>query len=102
MLLITACQKDVRLSQPANDAAVAASSSSGSNKNSENVAGHVYTLSNQVSGNAVMEYERSSDGTITFKTSYDLMWLVVNDHDYLIIKNTTQDNLTTLLKIITI
>ena len=34
---------------------------------------HVYTLSNQVSGNSVMEYERSSDGTITaFLKAMDL------------------------------
>ncbi len=30
----------------------------------------VYTLSNQVSGNAVIEYERSSDGMISYNASY--------------------------------
>jgi 6-phosphogluconolactonase len=30
----------------------------------------VYTLSNQVSGNAVMEYTRAADGTLSFNTSY--------------------------------
>ena len=30
----------------------------------------VYTLNNQVSGNAVMEYQRSNDGTLTFDASY--------------------------------
>ena len=70
MLLVSACQKDARLSQPANDDAVATTSNSSSNKNSENTAGHVYTLSNQVSGNAVMEYSRASDGTLNFVASY--------------------------------
>ena len=31
---------------------------------------HVYTLSNQVAGNAVMDYLRASDGTLTFNASY--------------------------------
>ena len=31
---------------------------------------HVYTLTNQVSGNAVMDYNRSSDGMLTFNASY--------------------------------
>ena len=31
---------------------------------------HVYTLSNQVGGNTVMDYLRSSDGSLTFSASY--------------------------------
>lgn len=31
---------------------------------------HVYTLSNQVSGNSVLEYSRASNGTLTYNTSY--------------------------------
>ena len=31
---------------------------------------HVYTLSNQVSANTVMDYQRASDGTLTFNASY--------------------------------
>jgi 6-phosphogluconolactonase len=31
---------------------------------------HVYTLSNQLSGNAVLDYTRSSNGTLTYKASY--------------------------------
>ena len=76
MFFVSACQKDARLSQPENDAAsgtagsVSSKTGSVSNKNSENVAGHVYTLSNQVSGNAVMEYSRASDGSLSFMASH--------------------------------
>lgn len=31
---------------------------------------HVYTLSNKVSGNAVLDFARSSNGTLTYKASY--------------------------------
>ena len=69
MFFVSACQKDTRVFQPGNDVA-SGTAGSVSNKNSENVAGHVYTLSNQVSGNVVMEYSRSSDGSLSFMASH--------------------------------
>ena len=64
MFFVSACQKDTKLFQPENEPA-SVTAGSVSNKNSDNIAGHVYTLSNQVSGNAVMEYSRASDGSLS-------------------------------------
>lgn len=33
--------------------------------------GHVYTLSNETSGNKVLEYKRGADGKLNFSTAYN-------------------------------
>ena len=74
VITLAACQKETRL---APDAATATAKIDEIPVNvlqreEENGSGNkrVYTLSNQVSGNSVMEYERSNDGMITFNASY--------------------------------
>ena len=74
VITLAACQKETRL---APDAATATAKIDEipvniQQREEENGSGNkrVYTLSNQVSGNSVMEYERSNDGMITFNASY--------------------------------
>ena len=74
VITLAACQKET---QVAPDAATATAKIDEIPVNvlqreEENGSGNkrVYTLSNQVSGNSVMEYERSNDGMITFNASY--------------------------------
>lgn len=72
MLLLAACQKDAKLTDnatefSANETSRAASASSSV---SDNTVGHVYTLTNAAGGNRVMDYTRSSAGTLTFSASY--------------------------------
>ena len=73
-LFFAACQKESKQS-PQNVAAsvqeTSVSSKNGENKKEgENNTGHVYTLNNQVSGNEVMDFIRSSNGTLTFSAAY--------------------------------
>ena len=76
---LAACQKETHLSPDAASAKpdqinAAEITASAKQHEVENGFGsgnkRVYTLSNQVSGNSVMEYEGSNDGTLTFNASY--------------------------------
>jgi 6-phosphogluconolactonase len=73
VFLLTACQKESKI-LPGNETEAAVDLSAGSaNRNEENEEGggrHVYTLSNQVSGNAVLDYTRAANGSLTYNTSY--------------------------------
>lgn len=69
-LFFAACQKEstqlTKTAEPLTDAKASASGKEGK----ENKVGNVYTLDNQVSGNKVMVFNRSSDGVLTFSASY--------------------------------
>lgn len=68
-LSLAACQKQSKILLPEtnsiDEAAITSTNSSefGNGK-------HVYTLSNQVSGNAVLDYVRASDGKLTYSNAY--------------------------------
>lgn len=76
VLTFTACQKDAKnLSYAAEETAklnaqqnFAKSEEGGANFGGGNK--HVYTLSNQVSGNAVVVYNRAGNGMLTYSASY--------------------------------
>ena len=79
VITLAACQKETQLAPDAaavktDEIPAAEIPASARQQEGENGFGsgnkRVYTLSNQVSGNSVMEYERSSDGTITFNAAY--------------------------------
>ncbi|MEP6845932.1 MAG: beta-propeller fold lactonase family protein [Panacibacter sp.] len=66
MMVFGACQKDIQNSKAANTSLQAQS-------NDDLLAdgeGHVFILSNQVSGNEVLAYKRAADGTITYGAAY--------------------------------
>jgi 6-phosphogluconolactonase (cycloisomerase 2 family) len=69
-LFFAACQKEstqlTKTAEPLSDTNASALSKEGK----ENKVGNVYTLNNQVSGNKVMAFNRSSDGLLTFSASY--------------------------------
>ena len=79
VITLAACQKETQLAPDAaavktDEIPAAVIPASARQQEGENGFGsgnkRVYTLSNQVSGNSVMEYERSNDGTLTFNASY--------------------------------
>ena len=72
VLMLAACQKDTEVVPGTNSANTdGIKSGNGSDdETSRNANRHVYTLNNQVSSNAVMDYKRSSDGTLTFSAAY--------------------------------
>jgi len=59
-LIFSACQKN---DQPISEIAT-------KKVETNNIVGHVYTLSNQVAGNEVLDYTRSSTGHLTWSASY--------------------------------
>lgn len=70
---LTACQKESKLlsENPAlQEEPVSASNRNNNEEESEGGGKHVYTLSNQTAGNAVMDYNRASNGTLTFNAAY--------------------------------
>ena len=71
-LIFSACQKENRqLTQADQNINESASRSIVENNNSEGGnAGHVYTLSNETSGNRVIVYRRSSNGMLTWEATY--------------------------------
>ena len=69
-LFFSACQKESTQSTKTNEPIPDATSSALSKEGKENKVGNVYTLNNQVSGNKVMAFNRSSDGLLTFSASY--------------------------------
>lgn len=72
MFSLAACQKAINpLTPDENAAAAKVTSNNSGDEFARNGGGkHVYTLSNQVSGNAVLDYTRASDGKLTYNTSY--------------------------------
>lgn len=72
-LLMAACQKETRQSvQNEKESINSLSEKSSQTKaaQAESGGGHVYTLSNATTGNSVMDFSRSSNGTLTFSASY--------------------------------
>ncbi len=70
---LTACQKESKLlsENPAlQEEPVSASNRNNNEEESEGGGKHVYTLSNQTTGNVVMEFNRASNGTLTFNAAY--------------------------------
>ncbi len=76
-VLLTSCQKEKNQENisPAEDNSIIANSKSAAGEE-DNLAGRgnnrgfVYTLTNQTSGNRVMAYKRSANGSLTFSASY--------------------------------
>ncbi|MGE5107673.1 MAG: lactonase family protein [Sphingobacteriales bacterium] len=68
VLLLTACQKQSGLTDTTNNSLLSESPKRNTSLTtiSGSPAGYVYTLSNEVSGNKVLVYSRSVDGTLSF------------------------------------
>jgi len=70
IVFFAACQKETnRTSQP-DDVSANTASKTAELSGKESSVGHVYTLSNQVSGNRVMEFSRDAGGSLSFIASY--------------------------------
>ena len=69
-LFFSACQKESTQSTKTAEPLTDAKASVLGKEVKENEVGNVYTLNNQVSGNKVMSFNRSSDGLLTFSASY--------------------------------
>ena len=70
---MAACQKETRQSlQNENESINSLSEKSSQSKGTQagSGVGHVYTLNNAIAGNRVMDFNRSSDGMLTFSASY--------------------------------
>ena len=74
ILAMISCQKETKLFSPEETATGKASQNlANSNESGDDFGGgnkHVYTLSNQVSGNAVVVYNRANNGMLTYSASY--------------------------------
>lgn len=73
MMVLASCQKEVKAPLSENDAMIEAASKPNNDKHDEdegNGKGHVYTLSNQVSENKVIDYRRAADGSLTWAGSF--------------------------------
>ena len=65
------CQKNAALTQKINQAPDEISKrAKGEHEEDESGNGHVYTLSNQVNGNKVLDYQRAGNGSLTFLADY--------------------------------
>lgn len=71
MASFTACQKDTRQANQPEAAVPESAEERSSRENSGNNRGHVYTLSNETTGNKVLDYARAGDGTLTLAGMYD-------------------------------
>ncbi|MEY2917817.1 MAG: hypothetical protein RIS73_1531 [Bacteroidota bacterium] len=70
-LSLAACQKQSKILSPiTNSIDETAFTSTNSSEFGTGSSKHVYTLSNQVSGNAVLDYVRAFDGKLTYSTAY--------------------------------
>ena len=70
-LSLAACQKQSKILLPeTNSIDEAAITSTNNSEFGNGNVKHVYTLSNQVSGNAVLDYVRASDGKLTYSNAY--------------------------------
>ena len=70
---LAACQKQTQLLpavEKANPAALQEVKQGDEGVDFRQSNNHVYTLSNQVSGNKVMDYKRANNGTLTFSDAY--------------------------------
>ena len=70
MLVLMACQKDVKSPEQITVAKSEEPATFAGRGNNENSQGHVYTLSNQTTGNQVLDYKRAANGTLTLTGSY--------------------------------
>ncbi len=74
VLAMASCQKETKLLTPEETAAGKSGQAlTNINERGDNFGGgnkHVYTLSNQASGNAVIVYNRANNGTLTYSASY--------------------------------
>ena len=71
ILFLAACQKNIKQSSQNEELTVSAASANSVTANAgENSVGHVYTLSNETSGNRVIDYSRSVNGTLTYSASF--------------------------------
>jgi 6-phosphogluconolactonase len=68
MLVLAACSKDEKTTPEPETVIATETPSDFESRNGGG--GHVYTLSNQTSGNRVMDYKRASDGTLTLLATY--------------------------------
>ncbi len=69
MLVLAACQKDVNAPGQSETAKAKAEEATGLAARGNNE-GHVYTLSNQTTGNQVLDYQRAANGTLSLVMSY--------------------------------
>ncbi len=70
MLVLIACQKDLRSPGQPKNIQAGKSTELASRGDDDNNQGHVYTLTNQTAGNRVLDYKRAGDGTLTLVASY--------------------------------
>lgn len=72
LLLFASCQKDAKLTEKLSDLSQSETvkAPAGASLFKDNGVGTVYTLNNQVSGNKVMVFTRSSDGTLSFAGAF--------------------------------
>lgn len=70
VVTMMACQKNIRQETVAGPLAEEENAITTEGRNNGNSRGHVYTLSNQVSGNSVLDYARATDGTLTLAGTY--------------------------------
>ena len=70
MLVLMACQKDVKSPEQLTVAKSEEPATIAGRGNNENSQGHVYTLSNQTTGNQVLDYKRAANGTLSLAGSY--------------------------------
>jgi 6-phosphogluconolactonase len=68
--LFAACKKETASIDPAAKDAPGSVAANSNDDDDEWNTGHVYTLSNEVSGNRVMDYTRSATGQLTFSAAY--------------------------------
>ena len=69
-LFFTACQKETSQKTGFGPTEPASASSAANRSSESNSVGHVYTLSNQTTGNQVISYSRSVDGKLEWEASY--------------------------------
>ena len=69
-LCLSACKKENGFQSPENSEDATAVSANSALRSGGSGSGHVYLLSNQVAGNKVLDYSRSSNGTLTLAGSW--------------------------------
>ncbi len=69
-IFLSACKKDTGFQSPENSDAATTTAANNTLRRGEFGEGHVYLLSNQVAGNKVLDYTRSSNGTLTLSGSW--------------------------------
>jgi 6-phosphogluconolactonase (cycloisomerase 2 family) len=72
-LFFSACQKEIKQTKPSENTSEELTSESArrdDHQEDDNGDGHVYTISNQTSGNKVIAYRRAANGRLSWETSY--------------------------------